>query len=452
LFTGDAGQGESNARRYMIENDLVEAIIALPENMFYNTGICTFIWVLSNRKAPQRRGKLQLIDATSLNSILKKNLGKRNCEITVADHQYILDLFLNMTENEYSRVFDNAEFGYWKVVIQHPQLDASGNPKRDSKGKLIVDKSKTDTEQIPFTYQGGVSAFIENEVKHYAPLAWVDENQTKIGYAIRFTKYFKRKIKSDNRSDIKEKIHQIESMLSAQIEFMKEQSYPDYADFDEIWLSELPQHWKAIKIKHLFTERVEKGYPNEPLLAATQNMGVVPKEVYGQRTVLANKNFESLKLVRKGDYVISLRSFQGGIERAHYQGIISPAYTVITPHGIEDQYFKYLAKSKAFIELLKQCVTGIREGQNIDYSTLRNIRIPVPPVEEQLQIGLLLDSIGIDARINTLRKEINLLEEYKAIIVSDVVTGKVDVRGVVTQDYKMIDLSSNSDNAEEEVN
>ena len=117
LFTGDAGQGESNARRYMIENDLVEAIIALPDNMFYNTGIGTFIWILSNNKAEHRKGKIQLIDATSLKSPLRKNLGKKNCELTPEIRQQILELYIAFKENEYSKIFDNSEFGYWKVTV-----------------------------------------------------------------------------------------------------------------------------------------------------------------------------------------------------------------------------------------------------------------------------------------------------------------------------------------------
>lgn len=120
LFTGDAGQGESNARRYMIERDLVEAIIALPNNMFYNTGIGTFIWVLSNRKPTQRRGKIQLIDATNLKSPLRKNLGQKNCELTNELRKQIMQLFLDFEENEYSKIFDNSAFGYWKVTVLRP--------------------------------------------------------------------------------------------------------------------------------------------------------------------------------------------------------------------------------------------------------------------------------------------------------------------------------------------
>ena len=191
LFTGDAGQGESNTRRYLIERDLVEAIIALPENMFYNTGIGTFIWVLSNRKSAERRGKIQLIDATGLKSSLRKNLGKKNCELTGGENgtrRQIVDMFLAFEESECSKIFENSAFGYYKVTVLRPQLDENGNHLRDKKGKLV--KGESDTEQIPLDYEGGIEAFIKKEVLPYAPGAWVDESKTQIGYEISFTKHF----------------------------------------------------------------------------------------------------------------------------------------------------------------------------------------------------------------------------------------------------------------------
>lgn len=120
LFTGDAGQGESNFRRYIIESDYLEAIIALPENMFYNTGISTFIWVVTNRKEERRKGKVQLIDATSLKSPLRKNLGNKNCELTEDIRKQIVQFYLNLEENEYSKIFNNEDFGYWKIAVERP--------------------------------------------------------------------------------------------------------------------------------------------------------------------------------------------------------------------------------------------------------------------------------------------------------------------------------------------
>lgn len=120
LFTGDAGQGESNLRRYIIESDYLEAIIALPENMFYNTGIATYIWVVTNRKEDRRKGKVQLIDTTSLKAPLRKNLGNKNCELTQEIREQIMDIYLKFEENEYSKIFNNEEFGYWKVTVERP--------------------------------------------------------------------------------------------------------------------------------------------------------------------------------------------------------------------------------------------------------------------------------------------------------------------------------------------
>ena len=510
IFTGDAGSGESNARRYMIENDLVEAIIAVPENMFYNTGIGTFIWVLSNKKEDRRKGKIQLIDATAMKSALRKNMGKKNCEFTEEIRKEIVRIFLAMEESEVSIILNNEDFGYWNVTVERPlrlcvypdrAIPADTFKKSDEYDSVIAaiekaaktaplddwtvfakatklkaavlkkirpfitekdpaaqpiegepDVDLRDTENIPFTYAGGVDAFIKNEVLTYAPDAWVDEKKTKIGYEIRFTRYFKPKIDEVNLMAIAQKISELQKYMSLDFFVNNPQPYDAYRNVDEIWIHELPMHWETVKIKRLFDERVEKGYPEEPLLAATQNMGVVPKNVYGQRTVEATKDLELLKLVRKGDFVISLRSFQGGIELAHYQGIISPAYTVMIPKGITTEYFKYLAKSKVFIELLKQCVTGIREGQNIDYTKLKGIRIPVPPIEEQIKIAAYLDSI--DARIDARIKEISLLKKYKASISSDIVTGKIDVRGIEIPEYEFVDEDTDAedgDGGEEEI-
>ena len=207
-------------------------------------------------------------------------------------------------------------------------------------------------------------------------------------------------------------------------------AYPNYKNTDQLWLPEIPEEWQTIKIKFAFWERSEKGYPNEPLLVSSQNMGVVPKTLYGNRTVEAQKDLHLLKLVRVGDFVISLRSFQGGIEYAYYQGIISPAYTIMVSRNVlASSYFRYLAKSYAFIELLKSCVTGIREGQNIDYSKLKNHRIPIPSRPEQDQIVRFLDwkvSI-VNKLISIKRKQIQAYEEAKKkIVVSLVIKGLDD--------------------------
>lgn len=211
LFTGDAGQGESNLRRYVIESDYLEAIIALPENMFYNTGIATYIWVLSNRKEDRRKGKVQLIDATSLKSPLRKNLGNKNCELTPEIRAKIMDTFLNFEENEYSKIFDNEDFGYYKITVERPMRDENGEIIKDKKGKPKADKDLRDTEQIPLTYEGGIEKFFKDEVLAFVPDAWIDKGKTQIGYEISFTKHFYKPVELRDLEDIVSDIKKLEA-------------------------------------------------------------------------------------------------------------------------------------------------------------------------------------------------------------------------------------------------
>ena len=220
LFTSDAGQGESNIRRWIVENDWLEAIVALPLNMFYNTGIATYVWVLTNRKPAHRAGKVQLIDATGWHRPLRKNLGKKNCELGEDDIARICETFLAFEENEQSRIFDNAAFGYWKVTVERPlrieeadpnrahtaaeikELKECGTPNENAPpvirkihrrgtvanslrglfeatidGSPVVveyepDAGLRDTEQIPLHEEGGIEAFLRREVLPYAGDAW----------------------------------------------------------------------------------------------------------------------------------------------------------------------------------------------------------------------------------------------------------------------------------------
>lgn len=206
-------------------------------------------------------------------------------------------------------------------------------------------------------------------------------------------------------------------------------AYEEYSTTQEICFPIIPSHWSMWKIKHLFSERIEKGFPKEQLLVASQNHGVIPKQEYGARTVEATKDLHLLKLVKKGDFVISLRSFQGGIEYAYSQGIISPAYTIMVPEReILPSYFRLLAKSFPFIEVLKQCVTGIREGQNVDYYKLKNRQIPLPPRDEQDALVRFLDAkcAKIDRLIKLKERQIALLNEKKQIMINQAVTRGLD--------------------------
>ncbi|MGI8782789.1 MAG: type I restriction-modification system subunit M [Acidobacteriota bacterium] len=238
LFTGDAGQGESNIRRWIIENDWLDAIVALPLNMFYNTGIATYIWVLSNRKPEHRAGRVQLIDATQWFKPLRKNLGKKNCELSDEDIQRVCDTFLAFEETEQSKIFPNAAFGYWKVTVERPLRLKGIDPDRayvakeiksfkesaeraedapavikkihkrgtapdplrglfatTVEGKSAVveyepDPDLRDTEQVPLLEEGGIEAFLRREVLPHANDAWYVPESVKTGYEVSFTRYF----------------------------------------------------------------------------------------------------------------------------------------------------------------------------------------------------------------------------------------------------------------------
>ncbi|MBX0329993.1 type I restriction-modification system subunit M [Oscillochloris sp. ZM17-4] len=188
LFTGGAGSGESEIRRWVIENDWLEAIVALPTDMFYNTGIATYIWVLSNHKAPERRGKIQLINAASFFVKMRKSLGSKRKELGEADIERIVKLYGVFEAGEHSRIFDNDDFGYRTITVERPLYDAKGKPERDRKGQPKADSSLRDTENVPL--KDDVDAYVAREVLPHVPDAWVDGEKTKVGYEIPFTRHF----------------------------------------------------------------------------------------------------------------------------------------------------------------------------------------------------------------------------------------------------------------------
>ena len=287
LFTGNAGSGASNLRQYIIENDLLEAIIAMPEKDFYNTGIGTYIWVVTNRKEDRRRGKVQLIDATGIKTPLRKNLGEKNCETNEDDRRTILKMLTDFRETERSKIFPNQEFGYWSVTVERPLRIVYENPenitlpelkkvedvallqrvldawkenlgghtvgdyamfimldqmkikvpaakiklvrqylgRRDERADVChtkptkldspveCDPMLRDVEQVPLLYPGGIDAFMENEVKPYAPDAYYNAEDVVVGYELSFTKYFYKPVELRSIADITADISNIEISL-----------------------------------------------------------------------------------------------------------------------------------------------------------------------------------------------------------------------------------------------
>ncbi|MDB8620079.1 class I SAM-dependent DNA methyltransferase [Streptococcus parasanguinis] len=215
LFTGDAGSGPSEIRRYILENDLLEAIIALPNDIFYNTGIATYIWVLSNKKAgTKREGKVQLINANGLFERRRKTLGNKRNDISEKQISEITRIFGDFRENEISQIYDNADFGYTKITVERPLLDEDGNPIL-KKNKPQADSSLRDTENVPL--KEDIEEYFKREVLPFAPNAWIDTKKSKVGYEIPFTRYFYKYEAPQPSTEIMAEIMNLETELSGSL-------------------------------------------------------------------------------------------------------------------------------------------------------------------------------------------------------------------------------------------
>lgn len=232
LFTGDAGSGESDIRKWIIENDWLECIIALPKDLFYNTGINTYLWFLTNRKEERRKGKVQMINGNATETIErngkteevqlfcrpnKKSLGNKRNELTQEHIAELYKLYERFEEGKHSKIFDNEDFGYYQLTIVYPETDADGKPILDKKGNQ---KKAKDKENVPL--KEDVDAYIDREVKPHLPEAEIDLPQTRIGYEINFTKYFYQYSVLRTTKEIKSEISDLEKEIFSLLNQLKD--------------------------------------------------------------------------------------------------------------------------------------------------------------------------------------------------------------------------------------
>lgn len=218
LFSGSAGGGESEIRRYVIENDWLEAIVQLPNDSFYNTGIATYVWVLTKNKPQHRIGKVQLIDASNMYEKRRKNIGSKRVDISEVCREMIVRAYGEFQNKEYSpgertvvsKIFNNEEFGFYKVTVETPQYDETGKIVRQ-KGKIVADTDKRDMEEIPLIE--GFQEYFEKEIKQFNPDAWIDEKKTKVGYEIPFARLFYKFEQPEKSDDIGARIKKIEEEI-----------------------------------------------------------------------------------------------------------------------------------------------------------------------------------------------------------------------------------------------
>jgi type I restriction enzyme M protein len=211
LFTGDAGSGESEIRKWIIENDWLECIVSLPDRMFFNTGITTYIWMVSNKKSDDRKGQVQLIDGTSFSTSMRKNLGDKGKYITEEQTQQLFEIYQNNEETEFCKIYPNSFFGYTKVVIEQPVVE-NGQPKTDKTGNPKPDTSRRDSERVPLS--DSIDDYYDREVKPHLPDSWMDRSKDKVGYEINFTKYFYKFTPLRTLEDISQDLNSLEREIN----------------------------------------------------------------------------------------------------------------------------------------------------------------------------------------------------------------------------------------------
>ena len=488
LFSGDAGQGESNIRRWIVESDWLEAVIALPLNMFYNTGIATFIWVITNRKAAHRKGKVQLIDASEWYKPLRKNLGKKNCELSPKDIDQILKVFLGYEEAPQSKIFDNADLGYWKVTVERPlratgidperaysaaeikalkdgmQINESGAPiiRRILKGKDAVadplhgrfavtvggerrvveyeaDGELRDTEQVPLQEPGGIEAFIAREVLLYTPDAWINDEKTQVGYEINFSRYFYKpkplRSLQEIRADIIEVERRSEGLLSSicGIQFSVRVDlarYPAVKASGFPWLGEVPEHWDVRRLK------VAAANVNDQTTTPATDEGYVALEHVESwtgrfRSTKPHGDFDSqVKRFKDGDVLFGkLRPYLAKVARPTVSGVCVGEFLVLRAREryIASTFLEQFLRCKPVIDAVSSSTFGAKMPR-ADWNFVGGMAIAIPPPSEQASIVRFLTHADHLTRkyIGAKRKLIALLDEQKQAIIERAITRGFD--------------------------
>lgn len=441
LSTGNAGQGESNARRYLFENDLVEAIIQLPGELFYNTPSTTYIWILSNRKSAQRKGKVQLIDASSFYKTLRQSMGNRNRELSVEDLRRIVELYLGFEENRYCRIFDNAEFGFTQITIERP-LRENGRIVRDKKGNPKADKNLATTEKVPLIYDGGIDEFYRQEILPFAEDSWINHTKTAVGYEISFAKYFYEEASlseikdiSDALSAITVKAKQYYDTATAQIvaSVYSRMELPriDLTESPIQWLKEVPSGWDILYLFQVAEEQniSNKDVHNQNLLSLSY--GKIKNKDINTTEGLLPASFDTYQIINNGNVILRLTDLQNDhkslrVGLSTQTGIITSAYTCLKPReNILPEYLYLILHTYDVYKVFYSMGGGVR--QSIGYKDISKLPILLPSFEEQARIVEKFYAVQsiIESNIDILNEQIELLKQYKTRLTVDLATGIV---------------------------
>ena len=351
LFTGDAGSGESEIRKWIIENDWLECIVSLPDRMFFNTGITTYVWIVTNKKSSDRKGNVQLIDGTSFSTSMRKNLGDKGKYITEEQIQELFEIYQNNEENEFCKIYPNSFFGYTKVVVEQPLIE-DGDIKTDKKGNPKPDTSKRDSERVLLSEN--VDEYYDREVKPHIPDSWMDRSKDKIGYEINFTKYFYKFTPLRSLEDISQDLKSLDDEI-------KRLSMEMTGEISILLMYTVPIEWICHSLWSLFQKKSYQEYRREKLILTYSRYGVILKDSRDDNHNKVSRTLQTINLLNLENFVLEqYERVESGSQECLTTGIVSPVITCLEPgKQIHNKYFHYLLRSE-FIDKVYESFVWIR--------------------------------------------------------------------------------------------
>jgi len=442
LFSGDAGSGPSNIRQYILENDWLDCIIQLSTDMFMNTGISTYIWVLSKDKPAHRANKVQLIDASHCFEPRRKSIGTKRNDITDACRELIVTAYGEFANGKVygdkngiyceSKVFESVEFGYNKIVVERPQRDEAGNILL-KRGKPVPDTSLRDTENVPLVQD--IDTYFAREILPYAPDAWIDHSKTKVGYEIPMTRYFYEYQAPEAVEDIVARITALEQDISAGLAelFHKEgcvtkgvRGEREMKDSGVEWIGEINHRFSLIKLKYICS--ILDQY-RKPISADKRSQsGSVLYDYYGASGAIDKIDDytidDHVMLIGEDGANLRMRNLPLMYEVNGKAWINNHAH-ILKPTERVDFYYLFYALEELDIN---PYITGSAQPK-LSQEKLQNIWVPLPDLEEQQEIATYIRSkcAKIDKLIAKKEQLIKELESYKKSLIYEVVTGKREV-------------------------
>lgn len=416
LFSGGAGSGESNIRKWIIENDWLECIIALPKDLFYNTGIFTYIWFITNKKSAERKGKVQLINAVDYCVASDKNLGNKRNDITAEQLAEILSLYLRFEDNMHCRILNNEDLGCFYLTIEQPKRleDGSLDLKR---GEKQADPDKREYESVALT--SDISTFFENTILPFIDNdSWIDYAKTRINYVIRFNQYFHETVQYVSSESIRNE-------LGAELKLPVVSDYAGKTKDTNIdWIGSIPESWKVMRVKNvvdLVQERCED--------KSVQTISLENIESFTGKYIKTDSSYSGDGiLAHVGDILFGkLRPYLAKVMLAEKDyNALGDFYVMRCKERQVPEYWARVFVSDAFISLVNSFTYGAKMPR-ANWETISNILVPVPSYAEQLEIASSLkrNVDEIDDLVHKLSEQLKQLEELKKAITREMVTGKI---------------------------